>query len=140
METGKFSDNMRGTDNGLVSGVEFYSRRILHFRTSAIDLIHSERVSTSRSSFFAHRLAYSSHAFMTMPKFWCHEYKTSKLIQDKLFWWYYKRKKIRTRNVCNKNKQFWFCYCLVNFNLIPIRFAFILKSVHIETLAQSLAF
>ena len=58
---------------------ECFSRRILRFRTSAIDLIHSERVSTSTSSFFAHRLAYSSHASMIMPKFWCHEYETGSL-------------------------------------------------------------
>ena len=32
---------------------ECLSRRILRFRTSAVDLIHSERVSTSTSSFFA---------------------------------------------------------------------------------------
>ena len=48
---------------------ECLSRRILRFRTSAIDLIHSERVSASTSSFFAHRVAYSSHASMIMPKF-----------------------------------------------------------------------
>ena len=45
METGKFSDNIRVTENGLVL-TECLSRRILRFRTSAIDLIHSERVST----------------------------------------------------------------------------------------------
>ena len=39
---------------------ECFSRRILRLRTTAIDLIHSERVSTLTSSFFAHRLAYSS--------------------------------------------------------------------------------
>ena len=58
---------------------ECFKRRILRFRTSAIDLIHSERVSTSTSSFFAHRLAYSSHASMIMLKFWCHEYETGSL-------------------------------------------------------------
>ena len=79
METGKFSDNIRVTENGLASGVEYFSRRILRFRTSAIDLIHSERVSASTSSFFAHRLAYSSHPSMIMPKFWCHEYETGSL-------------------------------------------------------------
>ena len=55
---------------------ECFSRRILCFITSAIDLFYSERVSTSTSSLFAHRLAYSSHASMIMPKFWCHEYET----------------------------------------------------------------
>ena len=59
---------------------ECFSRRILRFRTSAIDLIHSERVLTSTSSFFAHRLAYSSHASMIMPKFLCHEYETGSCI------------------------------------------------------------
>ena len=58
---------------------ECFSRRILRFRTSAIDLIHSERVSTSTSSFFSNRLAYSSHASMIIPKFWCHEYETDSL-------------------------------------------------------------
>ena len=55
---------------------KFYGRRIVRFRTSAFDLIHFERVSASTSSFFAHRLAYSSHASMIMPKFWRHEYET----------------------------------------------------------------
>ena len=58
---------------------ECFSRRILRFRTSAIELIHSERVSTSTSSFFAHRLAYSLHASMIMSEFWCHEYETGSL-------------------------------------------------------------
>ena len=72
METGTFSNNNRVTENGLVSGVD----RVLK---SAIDLIHSERVSASTSSFFAHRLAYSSHASIIIPKFWCHEYETGSL-------------------------------------------------------------
>ena len=59
-----------------VLSTECFSRRILRFITSAIDLIYSERVSTSKSSLFAYRLAYSSHASMIMPKFWCHEYET----------------------------------------------------------------
>ena len=73
METRKFSDNLRVTemDSCLVLK-ERLSRRILRFRTSAIDLTHSERVSTSTSSFFAHRLAYSSHASMMILKFWCY--------------------------------------------------------------------
>ena len=57
----------------------FNGCRILRFRTSAIDLIHNERVSTSISSFFALPLVYSSHASMTMQKFWCHEYGTGSL-------------------------------------------------------------
>ena len=48
-----------------------FSRRVLRLRTSAIDLIHSERVSTSTSSSFDYRMAYSSHVPMIMPKFWC---------------------------------------------------------------------
>ena len=48
-------------------------------QTSAIDFIHSERVSTSTSSLFAHRLAYSLHASMIMPKFVCHECETGSL-------------------------------------------------------------
>ena len=57
---------------------ECFSCQILRFRTLAIGLIRSERVSTS-TSVFAHRLAYSSHAYMIMPKFWCHEYETGSL-------------------------------------------------------------
>ena len=53
-----------------------FSRRVLRFRTSPIALIHSQRVSTSTSFLFAHRLACSSHASMIMPKFWCHDYET----------------------------------------------------------------
>ena len=80
METGKFSDNIRVTemDSCLVL-TECFSRRILRLRTLAIDLIHSERVSTSTSSFLFHRLVYSSHASMIMPKFWWYEYETCSL-------------------------------------------------------------
>ena len=84
MKTGKFSNNIRVTENGLVSGVD---RVLKSLNTSAIDLIHSERVSTSTSSFFAHRLAYCSHASMLMPKFWCHEYKTGSLYFGPLLKW-----------------------------------------------------
>ena len=80
METGKFSDKIRVTKNGLVSGVDrSLSRRILRFSTSPIDLIHSERMSSSTSSFFAHRLAYALHASMIISKFWCHENETDSL-------------------------------------------------------------
>ena len=74
METGKLCDNIRVTkrDSCLVL-TECLSRQILRLSTSPIDLIHSERVSSSTSSFFAHRLAYASHAAMIMSKFWCHE-------------------------------------------------------------------
>ena len=58
---------------------ERLSGGILRFRTSAIDLTHSERVSTSTSSLLAHRLAYSSHASMMILKFWCHENETGSL-------------------------------------------------------------
>ena len=83
METGKFSDNLiiyKGHRKWTrVWCWQRLSRRILRFRTSAIDLTHSERVSTSTSSFLAHRLAYSSHASMMILKFWCHENETGTL-------------------------------------------------------------
>ena len=66
METGKFSDNIRVTEIGLVSGVD---RVLLSlnsiFITSAIDLIHhSERVSTSNSSLLTPWKPYiQSHRF-----------------------------------------------------------------------------
>ena len=47
---------------------ECISCRILRFRTSAIDLIYSERVSTSTSSFLAHRLAFFPHRSMMNNK------------------------------------------------------------------------
>ena len=80
METGKFCDNIRviKMDSCLVF-TECLSRRILRLSTSPIDLIHSERVSSSTSSFFAQRLAYASHASMIMSKFWCHENETGSL-------------------------------------------------------------
>ena len=59
---------------------EYLSRRILRFRTSAIALPHSERVSTSISSILALRLACSSHASMMILKFLCHENETGSLI------------------------------------------------------------
>ena len=79
-ETGKFSDNLRVTENGLVSGVDrAFKSSNSTFQTSAIDLTHSKRVSTSTSSFLAHRLAYSSHASMMILKLWCHENETGSL-------------------------------------------------------------
>ena len=71
METGKFSNNIRVTENVLVLTACF-SRRILRFRTSAIDLIHSERVSTSTTSFLSlHEKLYTtgdgSHIFSSEP-------------------------------------------------------------------------
>ena len=82
METGKLTDNIRlgsrKMDSDLVL-TECFSRRILRFTTSPIDLIHSERVSSSTSSFLAHCLAYASHASMIISKFWCHENETGSL-------------------------------------------------------------
>ena len=53
--------------------VEFY---VLERRRSTWS---TPKESTSTSSFFAYRLAYSSHASMIMPKFWCQEYETGSL-------------------------------------------------------------
>ena len=80
METGKLTDNIRVTkmDSDLVL-TECFSRRILRSSTSLIDLIHSERVSSSTSSFLAHCLAYASHASMIISKFWCHGNETGSL-------------------------------------------------------------
>ena len=75
METGKFSGNTSVTEKW----TRVLCRKILRFKTSAIDLIQSEKVSTLTSFFFAHRLAFSSHAFMIIPKFWCHKYETGSL-------------------------------------------------------------
>ena len=80
METGKPCDNIRVTKNGLVSGVD----RLFKSSDSAFEhiidrLIHSERVSSSTSPFFAHRLAYASHASKIMSRFWCHENETGSL-------------------------------------------------------------
>ena len=58
---------------------ECLSRRVLRLSTSPIDLIHSERVSSSTSSFCAHRLDYAWHASMIMSKFWFHENETVSL-------------------------------------------------------------
>ena len=63
------------------TGTECSSRWILRFRTSATDLIHLERASTSASSFLAHRLVYS----MIIPKFCCHEQETDFLYFGPLF-------------------------------------------------------
>ena len=82
IEIRNFSDNVMITENLLFLVFSFLvlteclSRRSLRFRTSVIDLIHSERVSTSISFFFAFRLTYSSNASMIMSKFECHEYET----------------------------------------------------------------
>ena len=80
METGKFSDNLSVTENGLVSGVDrAFKSSNSTFQNIGDRLTHSERVSTSTSSFLAHRLAYSSHASMMILKFWCHENETGSL-------------------------------------------------------------
>ena len=52
---------------------ECWSRRIPCFSTWPIDIIHSERVSSSTSSFFADRLSYALHTPMIRSKFWCHK-------------------------------------------------------------------
>ena len=69
METGKFMDML----------TECLSRRILRLTTSPIDLIHSERVSNSASSFLAHCLACTSHVPMIISKFWCLKNETGSL-------------------------------------------------------------
>ena len=58
---------------------ECLSRRILRLTASPFDFIHSERVSSSTSSFLAHCQAYTSHASMKISKFWCHENETGSL-------------------------------------------------------------
>ena len=80
METRKFSDNLRVTEmDSCLVFTELLGRQFLRFKTSAIDLTHSERMSTSTSPFLAHRLAYSSHVSMMMLKLLCHENKTGSL-------------------------------------------------------------
>ena len=80
METRKLTDNIMVTKNGFdLVLTECFSRRILRFTTSPIDLINSERVSSSTSSFLANCLAYASHASMIISKFWCHENETGSL-------------------------------------------------------------
>ena len=70
METGKLTDNIRVTKHGPGSGVDrMFQSSESAFYTSPIDLIHSERVSSSTSSFLAHCLAYASHASMIKSKF-----------------------------------------------------------------------
>ena len=65
METGKLTDNIRVTKNGLGSGVDrMFKSSDSAFYPSPIDLIYSERVSSSIFSFLAHCLAYVSHASM----------------------------------------------------------------------------
>ena len=61
MEMGKLCDNR------LVSGVDkMFKTSDSPFSTSPSDLIRLERLSTS--TFFAHRLAYSSHSSMMISK------------------------------------------------------------------------
>ena len=65
METGKLTDNIRVTKNGLGSGVDrMFQSSYSAFYHFTIDLIHSERVSSSTSSFLVHCLAYASYASM----------------------------------------------------------------------------
>ena len=80
METGKLMDNIRVTKNGLGSGVDrMFKSSDSAFNTSPIDLIYSERVSSSTSSFLVHCLTYTSHASMIISKLWCHENETGSL-------------------------------------------------------------
>ena len=80
VETGKPFDIISATkmDSCLVL-TEYLSHRILRISISPVDFTHSERVSSSTSSFIAHRLAYASHASMIMSKFWCHKNETGSL-------------------------------------------------------------
>ena len=80
IETRKLTDKIRVTKNGLGPGVD----RMLKSSDSAlylspIDVIHSETVSSSTSSFLAYCLAYASHAPMIISEFWCHENETCSL-------------------------------------------------------------
>ena len=72
MENGKFSDNLtaKKMDSYLMLA-ECLSIQIIGFRTSAIELIHSERVSAMAAPFVAKRLAYSLHV-----EFLCHKYES----------------------------------------------------------------
>ena len=62
-ESSRATSGSREMDSYLVL-TECFSRRILRFTTSPIDLISLERVSSSTSSFLAHCLEYASHASM----------------------------------------------------------------------------
>ena len=64
---------------------ECLSRRILRFSTSLIDLIYSERMSSSTSSLFVHRLAYSSHVSLMISNFLSHKNETGSLNFGPLF-------------------------------------------------------
>ena len=77
-ESSRTTSGSRKMDSDLVL-TECFSRRILRFTTSPIDLIHSERVSSWTSCFLAHCLAYASHASMIISRFWCHENETGSL-------------------------------------------------------------
>ena len=58
---------------------EYLRRRILRLSTSRIDLINSERGSSSTSSFLAQRLVCASLPSMIISQFWCHEIETGSL-------------------------------------------------------------
>ena len=77
-ESSRTTSGSRKMDSDLVL-TESLSRRILRFTTSPIDLIHSERVSSSTSPFLAVCLAYASHVSMIISKVWCHENETGSL-------------------------------------------------------------
>ena len=74
METGKFSDNLRVTEDGLVSGVD----RAFKSSNPTFQNI-GDRLNPLGKSVDFERLAYSSHASMMILKFWCHENETGSL-------------------------------------------------------------
>ena len=76
METGKLTDNIRVTKNGLGSGVDRM------FQSSDSAFYHfTDRLNPFGKSveFLTHCLAYVSHASMIISKFWCHENETASL-------------------------------------------------------------
>ena len=75
-ESSRTTSGSRKMDSDHLVLTECFSRRILRFTTSPIDLIHLERVSSSTSSFLSHC---ASHTSMIISKFWCHENETGSL-------------------------------------------------------------
>ena len=77
METGKLLGIIRVTKNVFT---EWLNRRILRLQ-------HHRSTSSLTSSFLAHCLAFSSHAFMIISKFWCHENETGSLYFERNYLW-----------------------------------------------------
>ena len=80
METGKLTDNIRVTKNGIGSGVDRM------FQSSDSAFYHfTDRLNPFGKCvefdilFVGHCLAYASHASMIISKFWCHENETESL-------------------------------------------------------------